>query len=149
MFPVIDRAMVESLFCLRRRRAIELMHRFDGFQTGKTFLIDRLKLIEELKASEAGASFNAEVHRRQRLRQHLDEYRNLQKARRIPVSAGQEAEETRVSTLVHEVVLHCGSLHIELSGTEDLLAKFDQLGRAAANDDESFRVARAAGAQWS
>ena len=28
--PVVDRAIVERLFGLRRRRAIELMHRFGG-----------------------------------------------------------------------------------------------------------------------
>ncbi len=140
-FPVIDRAMVESLFGLHRRRAIEMMHRFGGFQTGKTFLIDRLKLVEELKAIEAGEAFRVEGLRRRRLRQHLDEFRDLQKARRIPIPAGREAEETRVSSLVHGVVLRRGSLHIEFTGTEDLLAKLYQLGRAASHDYESFRAA--------
>ena len=42
--PVVDRDMVERLFDLRRRRAIELMHCFGGFQSGRTFLINRLQL---------------------------------------------------------------------------------------------------------
>ena len=44
--PVVDRGTIERLFGLRRRRAIELMHRFGGYQAGRTFLIDRHLLIE-------------------------------------------------------------------------------------------------------
>jgi hypothetical protein len=47
--PVVDRAIVERLFGLRRRRAIELLHRFGGYQAGRTFLIDRKILIEQLQ----------------------------------------------------------------------------------------------------
>jgi hypothetical protein len=35
--PVVDRAVIERLFGLRRRRAIELLHRFGGYQAGRTF----------------------------------------------------------------------------------------------------------------
>ena len=35
--PVVDRAIIERLFGLRRRRAIELLHRFGGYQAGRTF----------------------------------------------------------------------------------------------------------------
>ena len=34
--PVVDRAIIERLFGLRRRQAIELLHRLGGYQTGKT-----------------------------------------------------------------------------------------------------------------
>ena len=44
--PVVDRASIERLFGLRRRRAIELLHHFGGYQAGRTFLIDRRSLIE-------------------------------------------------------------------------------------------------------
>jgi len=46
--PVVDRAIIERLFGLRRRRAIELLHRFGGYQAGRTFLSDRRVLIEHL-----------------------------------------------------------------------------------------------------
>jgi len=39
--PVVDRAIIERLFGLRRRQAIELLHRFGGYQAGRTFLVDR------------------------------------------------------------------------------------------------------------
>src|ERR1035438_8036855 len=52
--PVVDRAIVEHLFVLRRRQAIELLHRFGGFQSGRTFLVDRHVLIENLRRLAAG-----------------------------------------------------------------------------------------------
>ena len=51
--PVVDRAIFERLFGVRRRRAIQLLHFFDGYQSGRTFLIDRLALIEQLAPLEA------------------------------------------------------------------------------------------------
>jgi hypothetical protein len=40
--PVVDRAVFERVFGVRRRRAIQLLHHFGGFQAGRTFLVDRL-----------------------------------------------------------------------------------------------------------
>jgi hypothetical protein len=37
--PVVDRAVFELLFGVRRRRAIQLLHYFDGYQSGRTFLV--------------------------------------------------------------------------------------------------------------
>ena len=46
--PVVDRAGIEHIFGLKRRRAIELMHQFGGYQAGHTFLVDRARLLEEI-----------------------------------------------------------------------------------------------------
>ena len=58
--PVVDRAIIERLFGLRRRRAIELLHRFGGFQAGRTFLVDRRLLIEHLRRLAEGEEFQRE-----------------------------------------------------------------------------------------
>ena len=42
---IVDRAGIERIFGVRRRRAIELMHQFGGYQTGRTFLLDRVRLL--------------------------------------------------------------------------------------------------------
>src|SRR6267378_3797825 len=47
--PVIDRAGLETLLNVHRRDAIRLMHRFGGYQAGRTFLIDRVQLIARLE----------------------------------------------------------------------------------------------------
>ena len=46
--PVVDRAALQKLLRVERRTAIRLLHRFGGFQAGKTFLIDRVELIAAL-----------------------------------------------------------------------------------------------------
>src|ERR1039458_1895647 len=65
--PVVDRAGIEHIFGLRRRRAIELMHQFGGYQAGHTFLVDRARLLEALQSLESGEDYTAEKRRRERL----------------------------------------------------------------------------------
>src|SRR5579872_6327172 len=76
--PVVDRAVFERLFGVRRRRAIQLLHYFGGYQSGRTFLVDRLSLIEQLAPLEASADFAVEQRRRQRLVESLE---NLRRSR--------------------------------------------------------------------
>ena len=68
-FPglVVDRAILEKVLRIERRTAIRLMNRFGGFQTGKTFLIDRLQLIEQLEQFDRGEDVTFERDRRARL----------------------------------------------------------------------------------
>jgi hypothetical protein len=58
--PVIDRTGIETLFGLRRRRAIELMHHLGGFQSGGAFLLDRSVLLQHLRAMRDGEDFARE-----------------------------------------------------------------------------------------
>ena len=73
--PVVDRAIIERLFGLRRRRAIELLHRFGGYQAGRTFLIDRRLLIEHLRRLADGEELQRESRRRERLVQTVEQLR--------------------------------------------------------------------------
>jgi hypothetical protein len=63
--PVVDRAIVERVFGLRRRRAIELLHRFGGYQAGRTFLIERRVLIDQLRRLAEGEDFQGESRRKE------------------------------------------------------------------------------------
>jgi hypothetical protein len=87
--PVVDRAGIERIFGLKRRRAIVLMHQFGGYQAGRTFLLDRVRLLEELQSLESREDYGAEKRRRERLRDVVEasrEHLNLMRVR-IPVSA--------------------------------------------------------------
>ena len=46
--PVVDRAVLEQVFGVRRRRAVELMAGFGDYQVGRTFVVDRQKLLAAL-----------------------------------------------------------------------------------------------------
>ena len=84
--PVVDRAIIERLFGLRRRRAIELLHRFGGYQAGRTFLIDRRLLIEHLRRLADGEELQRESQRRERLGHTVDQLRRHQAAARVKIS---------------------------------------------------------------
>src|SRR5450756_776199 len=64
--PIVDRCGIERIFGLKRRRAIELLHQFGGYQAGRTFLLDRARLLEALQSLESGEDYTAEKRRRER-----------------------------------------------------------------------------------
>src|SRR4051812_30599069 len=74
--PIIDRATCERLFGVRRRRAVELMQRFGGYQVGQILLADRLRLIQQLRALDTDPEVLHERQRKQRLVAELDRLRH-------------------------------------------------------------------------
>jgi hypothetical protein len=137
--PVIDRAVFERIFGIRRRRAIQLMHYFGGYQAGRTFLLDRLQLMGQLEPIQAGTEFALEAERKQRLIEALEKVRRHRVAARVvlPVEADALAG---LGDLPDGIQLEPGSLHVEFGKAEELLAKLFELSKAAANDFEAFRT---------
>jgi hypothetical protein len=137
--PVVDRAIFERLFGVRRRRAIQLLHYFDGYQSGRTFLIDRVALIEKLAPLEASAEFAVEHRRRQRLVESLEKLRRSRAGARVIIPV--EAASQTGSGLPSGVQLEPGTLRVEFADAPDLLGKLYALAQAAAADFEAFRAA--------
>ena len=111
--PVVDRAVCERLFGLRRRRAIDLIRSFGGYQVGRTFLVDRPKLIAQLEQIRDGADFKTEWRRKERLAERLDAIRRLQTAARIAIAVEPETLRRRLPDLPSGVSLAAGELHIQ------------------------------------
>lgn len=139
--PVVDRSVVERLFGLRRRRAIELLRRFGGYQAGRTFLVDRHALIDHLRRIAEGEEFQREQGRKERLEHVLDELRRHRAAARVKIPVSSTAFSMKLTGLSPGVTLQPGHLHVEFSGTEDLLSKLFELSQAASNDFDRFRAA--------
>jgi hypothetical protein len=139
--PVIDRSLIEKLFGLRRRQAIDLCHRFGGFQAGRTFLVDRLHLIAELKQIHQNPGFEVEIRRRERLSVMVSEARRLRAGAevRLPVTSG--ALDRRIRDLPEGIRLEAGYLTVSFDRPEELLAKLFELAKAAHNDFEAFCAA--------
>ena len=136
--PVVDRAIFERLLGVRRRRAIQLLHYFDGYQSGRTFLIDRIRLIEQLSPLEASAEFAIEQRRRTRLVESLEKLRRSRAGARVSIPV----EPTHKGTLLPDgVQLHGGTLCVEFADAADLLRKLYGIAQAAAADFEAFRAA--------
>ena len=130
--PVLDRAAIEEIFGVRRRRAIELLHRFGGYQSGKTFLVDRASLLRQLEALEAGGEFRQERSRRQRLSEDLKQAKASLRARAVPIPPPQ------AGALPSTVDLRPGELRITFHGTQDLLRQLLELAMAIQDDYERF-----------
>ena len=139
--PVVDRAIIERLFGLRRRQAIELLHRFGGYQAGRTFLVDRRILMEHLRRLAEGEDFQMESRRKERLDHAVDQLRRHHEAARVRIPVPPDVQSLNVAGLSAGVALEPGHLEIEFSGAEDLLAKLYELSQAASNDFDRFRAA--------
>ena len=134
--PVFDRAVIEAVFGVRRRRAIELMHRFGGFQAGKTFLVERASLLRQLEAIEQGGDFTRERTRRRRLSENLDRAQAALRAKAVPIAPSQGGP----SDLPATVQLRPGELRIEFQGVEDLLRQLLEIAIAVQNDHRRFAI---------
>ena len=136
--PVLDRASLERLFALKRWQAIQLLHRFGGYQVGRTFLVDRQKLIQQLAQIHAGEAFTYEQRRRERVIVELEKALKLRRAAAVKIPVRPEASY-RLAKLPDGVELGPGRLTVEFEGAEELLAKLYELAQTVANDFERFR----------
>ena len=139
--PVVDRAVLERVLRIHRRSAIRLMHRFGGFQSGKTFLIDRLQLIEQLERVASGGEVSFERDRRTRLAGQLEEARRLASGRDVRIDTAADVRDRVLKDLPAGIHLEPGELRIEFFGAEDLLRHLFELSQAIVNDYERFQVA--------
>jgi hypothetical protein len=139
--PVIDRSLVEKLFGLKRRQAIDLCHRFGGFQAGRTFLVDRLHLIGELERIHRDPDFEVETHRRERLSVTVNEARRLRAGAEVRLPVARDALDCRMRDLPDGIRLEAGCLTVCFNRPEELLAKLFELAKAAHNDYEAFCAA--------
>src|SRR5690242_8448746 len=85
--PVVDRAIVEKTFRVKRRRAIHLMGAFGGYQVGRTFVVGREPLIGRLRRIAAGERFDFEKQRHERLARSLEDLRKHRQAARVTIAA--------------------------------------------------------------
>ena len=142
-FPasVVDRAILEKVLRIERRTAIRLMNRFGGFQTGKTFLIDRLQLIEQLEQLDCGDDATVERDRRARLADELEKTRRLAPGRKVKIDVASDVRDRRMKDLPAGIHLQPGELRIEFFGAEDLLRHLFELSQAMVNDFGKFKAA--------
>lgn len=139
--PVVDRAIVERLFGLHRRQAIELLHRFGGYQAGKTFLIERHHLIEQLAQLAKSEEFQSEIVRKERLDQAIDQLRRDRMALQVKIPVPPDVWGRRMATLPLGIRLEAGRLQVDFESSEELLAKLFELAQVAKNDYDRFCAA--------
>ena len=138
--PVVDRSIIEKLFSVKRRQAIDLCHRFGGFQAGRTFLVDRVHLIAKLKWLQNSSEFTFEQQRQGRLRDMVQEARRLRAGAEVRLPVRPNALNCRVIDLPPGIHMEAGRLTVDFEKPEELLGKLFELAKAAQNDYESFCI---------
>src|SRR5450759_2316196 len=136
--PVVDRAVIERVFGLKRRRAIELLHQFGGYQAGRTFLLDRVRLLEALRSLESGEDYTAEKRRRERLQAAVEASREHLILTRVRIPVRAAAARPSLDRLAPGVLLLPGVLTIEFRHPSELLEKLFGLAQAISHDFERF-----------
>lgn len=136
--PVVDRAALQRLFGFRRRRAIQFMHELDGYQSGHSFLVDRLRLIAQLEVLQNGDGYHQESRRRMNLEETVEHARRHAAATRVKIQVEPGAWSTRIHALPSGIWLEPGSLRVEFRDPQELLQKLFTLSQAMANDYECF-----------
>src|SRR5665811_871506 len=136
--PVVDRSGIEYIFGLRRRRAIELMHQFGGYQAGRTFLLDRARLLEALQSLESRDDYAVEKRRRERLGDVVESSREHLMSMRVRIPVRAAAARASLDRLAPGVVLLPGILTIEFRHPIELLEKLYWLAQAISHDFEKF-----------
>jgi hypothetical protein len=138
--PFLDRPAIERLFRVGRRQAIRLMGVLNGYQVGKTFLVDGQSLrrfLAEIERTGAGAQARA---RKERVLTALNEVANHAAAQRVQIHTAPTVLQRRVADLPQAIeLIEPGRLLIHYKGAEDLLSRIVELAAAATNDFPAFR----------
>jgi hypothetical protein len=142
--PIVDRALIERIFAVRRRRAIELLGAFGGYQVGRTFVVERDVLLEHLRGIAAGERFHFEKRRHEKLASQLARIHQDRAAARVKIPASPEPSPLP-GLLPPGVRLEPGRLTIEFQQVEDLLGKLYGIAQTAARDFHSFAAAAGSG----
>ena len=136
--PFLDRPAVETLFGVRRRQAIQLLHRFGGYQVGKTFLVPRETVICFLRDPHRRTAVELEKGRFERVVDALRESREELYQRRIPIPVAEETLRIDIAGLPEGIRLVPGELSVRFEQPMELLQKLFALSQALANDFAAF-----------
>jgi hypothetical protein len=142
--PFLDRPAIETLFGLRRRQAIELLHRCGGYQVGKTFLVPREALVRFLEDPRYRWAASTETARFEHVRLALGQFRQQLEQRRISIPATPDAFRLEFSGLPDGIRIEAGQLTVSFDQPSELLEKLFALARALANDYDTFERSFAA-----
>ena len=136
--PVVDRAMLERMFSVRRRRAIDLMQRVGGYQCGRTYLVTREDILDWLERLQAEPGFQSEQTRKRKLTGQLNELHRHRAAARITIPVLRDAGLTRLPSLPEGITIKPGTLSVLFATTEELLARLYAFSQLVADDFDAF-----------
>ena len=136
--PVLDRAICEEVFGLRRRQTISTMQRFGGYRIGNATLLDRGELLRRLEELQEEPEVQRERDRKQTLADRLAELHRYRRAARIAIRPISDVGSSGRPAFPEGVRFNQGQLIVEFQCVEDLLAHLYELAKVAAADFDAF-----------
>jgi hypothetical protein len=112
------------------------MHAFGGYQAGRTFLVERSKVLRWLK--QFGTAHEWELARRTKLVSEIEREKKLLPGHRVRIATAPDVTDRTLADLPPGIHLQPGQLLIEFHGTEDLLRHLFELSQAIVNDYSKF-----------
>jgi hypothetical protein len=138
--PFLDRTSIESLFGVRRRQALKLVHTLGGYRVGNVLLAPREAVVDFLDATLHGKQYRAERIRRERVIDSIEEARREIHARKVTFKVPVSPPRRTLAELPEGVHLSPTELQVTFAGAQDLLEKLFALSRAMAADFARFEV---------
>lgn len=135
--PWVDRATVERVFRVGRRRAQQILAPCVSLQIGSNGLADRELFLAHLRQLAAGDTASYERRRRQRLAHTLDGLRSAWQSR-VPVEAPVSIVNQAFADLPPGITLAPGQITVQFATTQEALEKLLALAMAIGNDFERF-----------
>jgi len=137
--PVIDRAMIEQIFGLRRRQAIRLMASLEGHKVGCAYIVERAHLLSQLSELVRSRPVRREQHRKRQVLDVLSELQQEATARTTHVPRPEPGLSDQSSALPEGILLaRPGEISIAFRSPEELLSRVLALSEAAARDYPKF-----------
>jgi hypothetical protein len=135
--PWVDRATVERVFRVGRRRAQQILAPCVSLHVGSNGLADRELFLAHLRQLAAGEAAHYERVRRQRLAHTLDGLRSAWQSR-VPVEAPVSIVNQAFADLPPGIQLAPGQITVQFATTQEALEKLLALAMAIGNDFERF-----------
>ena len=137
--PWVDRATVQTLLGVGRRRAQQILAPCVSEHVGPNGLAERDRFLRRLEEIAAGDEAQEEVERRQRVAHTIGQLRQERLQRpQLPVPAPVSIVNQEWSSLPPGVRLEPGRLTVEFAEPPEALEKLLALAMAISNDFEEF-----------
>ena len=135
----VDRATVESLLGIGRRRAQQIMAPCLDDRVGASGLADRDALIDYLQTIAAGDECAYEIRRRQKVAHMIEELRKERvESPRLLVEAPVRVVNQQLESLPPGVQVERGRITVEFQNAQEGLEKLLALAMAISNNFEGF-----------
>lgn len=138
----VDRATVQNLLGIGRRRAQQIMAPCISDRVGASGVAERDALIDHLRQIAAGDECTYEVRRRQKVAHVLEELRKERVENpRLLVEAPLGVVNQQLESLPAGVRVERGRITVEFENAQEGLEKLLALAMAISNDFEAFEGA--------